>query len=221
MQKKYLFKPSKPLLLLLAMFCFFGNQTFSQTVYSNKASSIVSFSVGLTSSNLIKDSIDYTSGILFNGGVVYSLTLSEKINIAAEILYAGKGFKRDLPIIKYRYFYVDIPLYLQVKLSENVRLNVGAQYSKFTNSQVINIDGSNKNGVHVQKFNNIKNDDYGFLVGAEIDFTENLAMGARYTISSSTFFEKNKPNFGVFQLSFKYAIYRSYKQLFDGNEATQ
>ena len=210
-------KFNKALILLLVLY-FFSTAVFSQTVYSNKPSSTFYFTVGLTSSNLIKDSLNYKSGILFNGGFIYSVTVSDKINIAGELLYTGKGFKQDSPIIKYRYFYVDIPVYLQLKFSSSIRAIIGAQYSIFANSQVVNFDGSKANGINVTKFNNIKNQDYGFLVGAEINITENLSMAARYTLSTSTFFEKDKINFGVFQLSFNYVAFRTYQQFFHKKE---
>lgn len=210
-------KFNKALVLLLVLY-FFSTIIFSQTVYSNKPSSAFFFTLGLTSSNLIKDSVDYKSGISFNGGFIYNVSLSDKINIATEFLYTGKGFKQDSPNVKYRYFYMDIPLYFQLKMSPGFRAIIGAQYSKFTNSQMVNIDGSKQNGVNTEKFNNIKDQDYGFLIGAEINLTENLSMAARYTLSTSTFFEKNKINFGVFQLSFNYVAFRTYQQFFHKKE---
>lgn len=204
------------------MFYFFSANLFSQT-YSNKESARFAFTVGMTSSNLVKDSIHYKSGILFDGGFVYMLVLGSHLNLGLELLYEGKAFKNDSPIIKYRYFYVDVPLYLQINLSESIRLNVGGQYSKYTSSQVSNVDGSANSGTgaHTRNFNNIKDQDYSFLLGAEIDLNNNVSMGARYTLSGSTFFEQNKPNFGVFQLSFKYIAFRSYRQIFHTKESTK
>ncbi len=193
---------------LLCLICFIA----SAQVYSNKESSTFSFTVGMTSSNLIKDSVSHRAGILCNGGFIETVVLSDKINIGLELLYTGKSFKDESKIIKFRYFYIDVPLYIQYKASESIRFNLGAQYSSFTNSKIIFIDGGNSNGVNIQPFNNIKPADVGFLVGAEIDLTKNIALAARYTISTSTFFEKNSINFGVFQLSFNYAVYRSHKQ---------
>ncbi|HEY0029969.1 MAG TPA: outer membrane beta-barrel protein [Bacteroidia bacterium] len=195
------------------MLCLFFINGFSQ-VYSNKESSTFSMTVGLTSSNLINDSVKYRSGILCNGGFIYSVVLSEKLNIGVEALYTGKAFKNESPIIKYRYFYIDVPLYLQYKLSENIRFNLGAQYSSFTNSKIVVIDQSSNSGVNIKPSSSIKNTDYGFLAGAEIDLSDNLALTARYTISASTFFEKDAINFGVFQLSFNYSMFRTHKQFF-------
>lgn len=203
----------KALIFALVLY-FFSVPAFSQTVYSSDPAATFCFTVGLTSTKLVNDTNNFKSGILFNGGFIYSVSLSHKANIALECLYTGKGMKQELPIVKYRYFYVDVPLYLQLKLGENIRFNIGAQYSIFTNSRVVYLDGSKPNGINVEKFNTIKNKDYGFLLGAEVDITKNLAMAVRYTLSGSTFFEKNQVNFGVFQLSFNYSAFRSYKQFF-------
>ena len=192
--------------------CLFSFKVYSQ-VYSNKESSTFSFTAGMTSSNLIKDSIKYKSAILCSAGFVYTMVLSDNFNIGLEALYTGKAFKNESPIIKYRYFYIDVPLYLQYKLSDNIRFNLGAQYSTFTNSKVIVIDPNSNTGVNIKPYNNLKSADYGFLAGVEIDLNENFSLTSRYTISTSTFFQKNQINFGVFQFSLSYAVYRSHKQL--------
>jgi hypothetical protein len=191
--------------------CLFSFTTFAQ-VYSNKESSTFSFTGGMTSSNLMNDSVKYKSSISFTGGFIYTIVLSDNFNIGAELLYTGKAFKTDQSIIKFRYFYLDIPVYAQYKLGENIRFNLGAQYSTFTNSQIVVLDPANANGVNIKPYNNIKPADVGVLFGTEIDITKNLSLAARYTLSASTFLSKNQINFGVFQLSFNYAVYRSYKQ---------
>ena len=213
MNLNHIFKTSIAIVLL----CLFSFTAFSQ-VYSNKESSRFSFTLGMTSSNLIKDTIKHKSGILCNAGFIETVVLSDKFNIGLEALYTGKAFKDEARIVKYRYFYLDVPLYLQFKASESIRFNLGAQFSQFINSKIIVIDGSAQTGVNVQPYNNIKPADYSFLAGAEIDMNDNIALAARYTLSTSTFFEKKATNFGVFQFSLNFAIYRSHKQLFNRNK---
>jgi len=204
----------KKALIATLVLSFFTTGIFAQT-YSNKPSSILSFTIGMTSTNLIKDTVKYSSGIMFNGGFAYSVMLNRRLNVAIEALYTGKGFKTDSPIVKFRYFYVDIPLYAQINLGENFRINAGAQYSIATNSQMISIDNSKTNGVRVDAIPAIKPSDYGFLLGAEIDLSKSISLGARYTMSGSLFFEKNAINFGVFQFSVKYSPIKTYKVFFN------
>jgi len=207
-------------LIAIVVLSFFSIPVFSQDVYSSKPSSTFFFTLGFTSSRLINDTNSYKSGILFNGGFIYTVSATDKLNIALELLYTGKGLKQDSPLIKYRYYYIDLPLYVQLKLGENIRFNIGTQYSTFVNSQVVYIDVSKKNGINIETHTAIKNTDYGFLLGTEIDITKTIAIAARYTISGSTFFEKNQVNFGVFQLSFNYAAFRTYKQFFHKKRKT-
>lgn len=206
--------------MILLVLSFFQSELNAQT-YSNKESSIFSFTVGLTSSNLIKDSIDYKSAIMLNGGLTYSLTLNKWLNAEVELLYTGKAIKTDSPIIKYRHFFLDIPLFAQIKLSESIRINVGGQFSIATNSRYVMSDTGSASGVKKYKMEPIKPYDYGFLLGAEFDLNKSISLGARYTLSGSTFFEKNATNFGVFQFSVKYSPIRTYKVFFGRKEEQQ
>ncbi len=203
----------KKALIVVLMLSLFETSLFAQS-YSNKPSSIFSFTLGLTSTNLIKDAAGYKSGILFNGGFVYSLTLNNHLNVAMEALYTGKAFKMDSPLIKYRYYYMDVPLYVQWKLGDNVRINAGGYYSIATNSQQIVLDSNKPNGVRINKVGAVKPTDYGFLLGVEFDINKSIGLGARYSLSGSTFFEKNAVNFGVFQFSVKYSPIKTYKVFF-------
>lgn len=196
---------------MILVLCLFSFKASSQ-VYSNKPSSTFSFTLGMTSSNLIKDTVKYRSGILFTGGFIYTIVLSDHLNVGLELLYTGKSFKNESPVIKYRYYYIDVPFYLQYKLGDNIRFNLGAQFSSFTNSSIVLLDQASSTGTKTQSYNNIKPADVGVLLGTEIDLSENISLAARYTLSSSTFYDSNKVNFGVFQFSFNYAVYRSHKQ---------
>lgn len=199
--------------LVLLIYSSFFNLLKAQ-VYSNAASSKFSFTLGLTASDLMNDSIQYSPGILFNGGFVYGLRISEKLNANIELLYSGKALKTETPNIKYRCFYFDIPLYIQYNLSENCRINLGAQYSIFTNSFTSELNGNTTIGVNNKKYTPVRTTDYGFLLGAEIDILEKLTLTTRYTLSSSAFFDKIKPSFGVFSLAFRYTLYSTNKEFF-------
>jgi long-subunit fatty acid transport protein len=199
---------------------FFQSSITAQT-YSNKASSVFSFKVGLTSSNLFHDSVSYKSAIMLNGGFAYSLRINERVNAGIELLYTGKAFKTDSPIIKYRNFFIDIPLFAQINLSESIRLDVGGQYSIATTAHYIMNDTSAASGVKKYKTDPIKPFDYGFLLGVEFDINKNIALGARYTISGPLLFAKNDPDFGVFQFTIKYSPIRTYKVFFGKKEEKQ
>lgn len=158
---------------------------------------------------------------MLHAGLVYTVMLNDRLNAGIEVEYTGKAVRNESPIIKYRFFYVDIPLYLQVNLSENIRLNAGVQYSIATNSQMTGIDPSNPNGVHTYKISAVRPTDYGFLGGVEFDVSKSISVGARYAISASSFFQKDEIGFGVFQLSLKYSPLKTYQVFFHKKEAQQ
>ncbi len=184
----------------------------AQTVYSNKASSTFAFSLGMTSTGLYRDTVSYQQGILFNGGFVYIHSLTEKSNIGVELLYSGKAFKRSSPIIKYRFGYIDLPVYYQYKFSDNIMADIGGQYSKYISSKYYYLDGSRAGGVHPEALSTNLSDDIGILVGVELGLAKNLFISARYTFSTKPFLDKTSAYLGVFQFSFKYVIFRNYKQ---------
>ena len=218
MSNNYFFLSLEKALISLLVLCFFSGYVFSQDVYTNKESATFSFTVGLTSSELYHDTIQYSSGILFNGGFVYTLTFSDKINGGIELLYTGKAVRKENPIIKYRFGYIDLPVYVQYKFSEGIRANIGFQYSKYMNSQYLFLDGSKSNGMHLKSLSSNLDNDYDILLGAEINLSKDIELAARYTLSAKSFMDKSSPYFGVFQLSFKYVAFRSYKQIFHKKE---
>ena len=138
---------------LFLVFCFITHFSFSQSHYSDKEQSTFSFTAGMTSTGCYRDTINYSQGILFNGGFVYSLSISKKSNIGIEGLYSGKAFKSNSSIIKYRFSFVDLPLYYQFKFSPNLRANLGFQYSKYISSIYYYLDGSKSTGVHKEHLN--------------------------------------------------------------------
>lgn len=207
-------------LILTLVLCFFSFFVRSQIIYTNKETASFGFTVGLTSSNLYNDTIAFKSGTLFLGGFAYSLTLTERTKLGVDLFLSGKAFKKDDPIVKFRYGYVDLPVYLQYHFTDDIKLNIGAQYSKYVFSQRASIDGSKKTGVRTEKINSDIDNDIALMGGFEFNFLKDLNLGARYTYSINAF-SKGKPYFGVFQLNLKYYVWRSNKQYFGKNRTAE
>lgn len=207
----------KALTFLLVLFLY-ANFSKSQTVYSNKEYARLGVFVGMTSSNLYRDTINYSSGIFVSGGLNYSMWLNDKLNLGVDLMYSGRSVKKESPIIKYRFGYLSVPVYLQYKFSENFRLNLGFEYSKFLNSQYSFIDGSKTSGMHIQSFSSNLDNDYGAFGGIEIDVKKDFTFATRYTYSLKSVTDTKSPYFGVFQFSFGYVINRSHKQVFGKKE---
>ena len=173
---------NKALILVLVLY-FFINTSFSQTIYSNKESSTFGLTVGMTSSNLYRDTIKYDPAISFTGGLVYVLSITEKSNVGLELLYTGKVVKKSKPITRFNFSYIDLPIYYQRKISDNIRIDAGIQYSIFANSKFDTLDGSKASGVHFQPLKTKMGNDFGVLAGLEFGITKNFFVSARYTLS--------------------------------------
>ncbi len=212
---------NKKALTLLLVLCFFSLPNKAQTVYSNKEFSRFGLYAGMTSSYLYRDTINYTSGIFGSGGFSYSIWLSDRLNVALDLIYSGRAIKKDSPITKYRFGFITVPLYAQYKFSESLRLNLGFDYSKYLNSQVATIDGSKKSGMNVQSFRSDMDSDYGVLAGMELDIKKDFTIGARYSYSLKSVTDNNSSYFGVFQFSIGYVMYRSHKQIFGKKEIAE
>jgi len=207
-------------LITLLMLCFFSNITTAQTVYSNHESSTFAFTVGLTTTGLYRDTIKYQQGIFFNGGFVYALAFSDKSNLGIELLLTGKAIKTSSPLIKYHFIYIDLPIYYQYKFSHNIRSDIGIQYSQFYAATYDTLDGSKGRGVNTVKLNTNMKNDLGVLGGIELGIQKNLFINARYILSTNAFLNSPTPYFGMFQFSFKYVVFRGYKQFLNNKTTT-
>ena len=205
---------NKALIVVLGL-CFFTSYLFSQTVYSNKESSSFGFTAGLTSSDIYKDTINYEQGISLNGGFAFTFAVSDKSNIGVELLLTGKTVKRSNPIIKYRFSYIDIPVYFQRKLSENIKLDLGVQYSTLVKAKYYILEGSHAGGVLDQPLATKMTNDIGVLAGVELGILKNLFVAGRYTYFVNSIIQPESPCWGVFQFSLKCVVFRGHKQLFN------
>ena len=194
----------------------------SQAVYSSKEQSRIGFIVGMTASQLYRDTMKYEAGIFFNAGLNYALSFSDKSNISIDLNLSGITVKRSNPIIKYRFFYIELPIYYQYKFSDNFRLNLGLQYSQPAFTESDSLDGA-KGIVAVTRksFSTKMGSDLGVLAGIEFDITPNLTMATRYTISAKSFGTTSDPYFGVFNVSFKIVLYHGYREIIHKKEKTK
>ena len=207
-------KVNKLFVLFLGICCA-SQLSFSQTVYSDKEQSTFSFTIGMTSTGCFRDTIKYSQGVLFNGGFDYIISVTDKSNIGIEGLFSGNAFKTSSPFVKYRFGFVDLPLYYQYKISNNIRTDFGVQYSKLITSQYYYLDGSKNTGVHKEPLKTNIGDDVRVLAGIEFGIAKNLFVNARYTVSANSFLNSTIPYLGVFQFSFRWVVFRGYKQMFN------
>ena len=77
----------------------------------------------------------------FAGGVFVSIPLSDLLGIQPELMYSEKGFKSEGKILGFAYSgkttlsYLDLPVHLQIKPTENISILAGPQFSYLLSSK--------------------------------------------------------------------------------------
>lgn len=100
----------------------------------------VGIKAGMNYSNMYSESgddfvADGKAG--FAGGVFVSIPLNQLVGIQPELLYSQKGFKGDVLGIDYKatFSYLDLPVHLQIKPTENISILAGPQFSYLLSSK--------------------------------------------------------------------------------------
>lgn len=120
----------------------------------------------------------------FAGGVFVSLPLGTYVGIQPELLYSQKGFKWESEGLlgeDYEFTrttsYLDIPVHLQIKPTENLSILVGPQFSYLLSTK------NELNGFSAEEEEEINDENYKkgvFGLSAGIDFNvENFVISAR------------------------------------------
>ena len=73
----------------------------------------------------------------FAGGVFVSIPLSQLVGIQPELMYSQKGFKGEVLGAEYKatFNYLDLPVHLQIKPTENISILAGPQFSYLLSSK--------------------------------------------------------------------------------------
>ncbi len=77
----------------------------------------------------------------FAGGVFVSIPLNQLIGIQPELMYSQKGFKSEGKVLgipysgKATFSYLDLPIHLQIKPTENISILAGPQFSYLLSSE--------------------------------------------------------------------------------------
>lgn len=118
------------------------DQTSSSAPYNMDAREElkVGIKAGMNYSNVYSESgddfvADGKAG--FAGGVFVSIPLNQLVGIQPELMYSQKGFKGDVLGIDYKatFNYLDLPVHLQIKPTENISILAGPQFSYLLSSK--------------------------------------------------------------------------------------
>lgn len=107
------------------------------------------------------------------GGFV-NLSVSDKFKIQPELLYQGMGGSLDGATFKSDY--INIPVLAQYAVTDNFKIEAGPQFGLLVSSKSAGEDIKEA----------FKSSDFQLLVGASINVTNSIGIGARYGMSMST-----------------------------------
>lgn len=126
---------------VFAIALFSTQSIVAQTTTTDNSSSMdnreeLSFGIkaGINYSNVYSESGDgYVANgkVGFAGGVFVSIPLNELIGVQPELLYSQKGFKTEGTFFdgQITSSYLDLPIHLQIKPTENISILAGPQFS--------------------------------------------------------------------------------------------
>lgn len=197
-------------ILFTAIGCaLFSVQGYCQRYYTNEPSGAILFAAGLNNSRTLHDTASYASVKTPLGGLLYSRVINDRFNLDMGVMYAAKGYNYEKYHTKNRFFYIEIPLYAQYKLSEDVRFDLGAQYSIFTSGISTFPNGDTGSGKDHVSINDSPDDNYySMIAGVDIKLNDHFDLTAHYTRSLETF--QNKVGFDSFELHLHYYMLRFY-----------
>lgn len=140
----------------------------------------VGIKAGINYSNVYSESGDdfvADGKVGFAGGVFVAIPLSQLIGIQPELLYSQKGFKGEVLGVDYKatFNYLDLPIHLQIKPTENISILAGPQFSYLLSSEykLGNLNASS---------DDLEDDNNRATIGlsAGVDFTvQNFLISAR------------------------------------------
>lgn len=144
---------------VFAVALFSANSMFAQDQTNSSAYDMdareelkVGIKAGMNYSNVYSESgddfvADGKAG--FAGGVFVSIPLSQLVGIQPELMYSQKGFKGDVLGVDYKatFNYLDLPVHLQIKPTENISILAGPQFSYLLSSkyELGSLSSSNEN----------------------------------------------------------------------------
>lgn len=172
------------LLLTLGSSSVINAQTTTKTTTSETK---IGVKGGLNMSNLYTNEVEDENVLTgFNVGLFIEMPLTSTISLQPEFLYTTKGSEQKYNnaitqgTAKFRLNYIEVPLMVKAKLTNNFNLQFGPYAAYLIDSKVTN---ENNNGTFNFESNINEDDlnrlDFGLAAGFGIDFS-GFGIGARY-----------------------------------------
>ena len=149
---------------------------------------------GVNMSNLYSGNVDDKNATYgFNAGFYTAFPISDNIFIQPEILYTTKGAELEYNnafvsgVGKFRLNYIEVPLLVKFKLTQNFNIHVGGYASYLVDGKVSNESSAGnafdfEEKISADDFNRF---DAGLSAGVGVDF-DPLSIGLRYNYGLTT-----------------------------------
>lgn len=149
---------------------------------------------GVNMSNLYSGNVDDKNATYgFNAGFYAAFPISDNIFIQPEILYTTKGAELEYNnafvsgVGKFRLNYIEVPLLVKFKLTQNFNIHVGGYASYLVDGKVTNESSAGnafdfEEKISADDFNRF---DAGLSAGVGVDF-DPLSIGLRYNYGLTT-----------------------------------
>ncbi len=124
------------------------------------------------SKNDMNSSSDNRTGFIFGGYATVSMT--EKLKLQPEFFYQGMG--GSINNVTFKNEYVSIPVLLKYGLTDNFFIEAGPQFAVLLSSKAAGEDIKDA----------FKSSDFQVLLGASLNLTDKVGVGARYGTSMTS-----------------------------------
>lgn len=113
-------------------------------------------------------------------GVYKNFRLSEKLNLAPELLFANKGYKTDNDD-RVHYNYISVPILFEYRPTNKVSVQIGPEVAYLLSAKS-KVNGQTVNLIDFWEGVNldVNRIEIGLVAGAAYNFTDRLALGLRY-----------------------------------------
>lgn len=137
-------------------------------------------------------------------GLNFGFPLSPKATLNAGAMFNIRGEKTTIPFQKWRYSYIELPLFVQVEVLEDLRFEVGGRGSYLQKYEFGELNGSSNSGIGYIDLEKPEVFNFGFVFGLHSKLSENLSMYLRYDRSLS--FSHLTPLHADFRFGFDFKL---------------
>lgn len=118
-------------------------------------------------------------------GLDFAFVYTDNLRLNTGAFYNMRGVKKTIPFEKYRFSYVELPLFVSVSIAPDLWFEAGGRASYLMKYEYGTLDGSKSSGVGYTELVKPEMFNFGFVFGAHTKIKDKLSMYIRYDRSLS------------------------------------